>query len=57
MNLKAKDLADALAAAIKPILKKHDDRIADLERRLADLEKATCRDKGSEWPIPERSAA
>jgi hypothetical protein len=57
MNLDAKALATTLADAIKPALQKRDDRIAELERRLAELEKATTGDKGTEWPIPERSAA
>ena len=57
MNLDAKALATTLADAIKPALQKRDDRIADLERRLAELEKATTGDNGTEWPIPERNAA
>jgi hypothetical protein len=57
MNLDAKALATTLAEAIKPALQKRDDRIAELERRLADLEKATTGEPVAEWPIPERSAA
>ena len=57
MNLDARALATTLAEAIKPALNKRDDRIAELERRLAALEKATTGDTGTEWPIPERSAA
>jgi hypothetical protein len=57
MNLDAKALATTLAEAIKPALQKRDDRIAELERRLAELEKATTGGTGTEWPIPERSAA
>jgi hypothetical protein len=57
MNLDAKALATTLAEAIKPALQKRDDRIAELERRLADLEKATTGEPVAEWPIPERNAA
>ena len=51
-----KELADTLGGVMSAKLKVRDDRIAELERRLADLERQMSGET-TEWPIPERTAA
>lgn len=57
---RVKGLAEATGQVLKVELKKRDDKIAELQRRVTELEQAVAKDSsGDEWPIPipERNAA
>ena len=52
----AKIIAEGTVEVLRPVFKSHKDRMAALELRIANLEKARTGET-TEWPIPERTDA
>ena len=54
MNVTAKMIAEGIAPVVKELLNKRDARIAELEGRIARLEKSMNGQQVAEWPLPQR---